>query len=67
MNHSKKPEVFKVFNDGDRIMDDPVLEMRLELSTIVNKTIKTRFHTFTLNDIKILSWSQRSKTFTLGW
>lgn len=53
INHSKEPEVYKVIDDQDGIMDDPILEKRLDPGTPAKKMMGTQFLTFRLNDIKI--------------
>lgn len=56
MNHSKEPEVSKIVDNPDGMIDDPLLERRLDLGTTVKKTMGNKFHTFTLDEIKILYW-----------
>lgn len=39
--------------------DEPILKRRLDPGTIAKKTVGTIFNNFTLNDIKISSWTKR--------
>lgn len=58
MNRSKEPKVSEVDNDQDEMTDNPILERRPKLMTTAMKTIRTVFHTFTINEIKLLSWTK---------
>lgn len=55
INHSKELEVSKVVNDQDKMTDHPIPERKPEPGTIVNKIVGTKFHSFTFDDINILS------------
>lgn len=56
MNHSKEPEVSKIVIDQEKITDDLIQEKRIKLETKRKKTVGTKFHTFTLGDVKVLAW-----------
>lgn len=55
-NHSKELDVSKVVDDQDGMTDVPIPEISPDLGTPPKKTVGTRFHTFTLNNIKISAW-----------
>lgn len=54
MNHSKELEESEVVDNKNEVTKDVVIERRLKLVTTIKKTIKIKFHTFTLDDIRVL-------------
>lgn len=63
MNHSKELDVSKVFNDQAGMNHNPITDR----GTLARNIMETRFHTFTLGDIKFQPSPSRSRTFTLRW
>ncbi|KAH0725179.1 hypothetical protein KY284_001044 [Solanum tuberosum] len=59
MNHQKEPDVSEVDDDQDDITDDPIPERRPEPMNTIPKNVRTGFHTFTLDDVKVTAWPQR--------
>lgn len=51
----KNQKITIVVDDKDGMPDDSVLERRSELATAAKKTIRSGFHTITLNNVKVLS------------
>uniref|UniRef100_M1DI93 Reverse transcriptase n=1 Tax=Solanum tuberosum TaxID=4113 RepID=M1DI93_SOLTU len=53
MNHHKEPAVSEVDDDQDDMTDDPISERRPEPTNTIPKNVGTRFHTFTLDNVKV--------------
>lgn len=53
MSQYKEPKVSKVNDYEDGMIEDPISQRKLEPATISPKKVRTNFHTFTLDDVKV--------------
>ena len=61
MNQPREPEISEVDDDRDGMTDEPIPERRPEPTTA--KFVRTGFHTFSLDDIKVSRCPQRIQDF----
>ncbi|KAH0655352.1 hypothetical protein KY285_030234 [Solanum tuberosum] len=62
-NHHKEPDVSEVDDDQDDMTDDRIPERRPEPTNTIHRNVRTGFHTFSLDDVKVAAWPQGIQDF----